>query len=416
MSAQSEGAPQNHTDSHVPKERIIILILALFQFFHILDFVIMMPLGPVFMKEFKINSAEFGLLVSAYTFSAGILGFLGAFFMDRFDRKNALLFVYFGFALGTLFCALAPNYEMLLAARILAGGFGGMIGALVLSIIGDIIPIFRRGKATGVVMSAFSLASVIGVPSGLYLANIWGWHFPFLALAILSFVLLPISYLALPEIRVHLSDKKEGEDKWLAIKTVFLRKTHYYAFAFTTLLMFGGFTVIPFLSPFLVSNVGLTTEQLPYIYFFGGMFTFFTSRMIGILSDTYGKFRVYLILAFASILPVLIITNLKPTPVWVVICITTLFMILVSGRMVPAFAMITSTVEPKIRGSFMSVNTAVQQVASGLASLLSGAILSQTATGTLLHYEIVGIISVFSLVLSVYVASFVKVNEKESAQ
>ncbi|BDA80469.1 MFS transporter [Leptospira kobayashii] len=397
--------PDHHPLHTIQKEKAIIFILAALQFLHILDFVIMMPLGPVFKESFKITASQFGLLVASYTLSAGIFGLIGTFFLDRFDRKPALLIVYFGFALGTLLCAFAPTFNTLIIARIVAGGFGGAIGTLVLSIIGDIIPVFRRGKATGIVMSAFSLASVIGIPIGLSLANKFGWHSPFLGLATLSFLLLPIAYKVLPDIRIHLDNKNLDESKWASIRTVFTRKSHYFSFAFMSTLMFGGFTIIPFLAPFLVSNVGMTKEQLPYLYFFGGLFTFFTSRYIGILSDRYGKYNTYAVLAVLAVIPVSVITTLGKTPLAVTLTITTFFMIIVSGRMVPAFALVTSSVEPKIRGSFMSFNSAIQQFASALASILAGYILTEEPGGELVNFEIVGMIAVFCLLFSVYLAS-----------
>lgn len=403
----------DHTETHplhaIQKERAIIFILALFQFLHILDFVIMMPLGPVFMESFAISSAKFGLLVSSYSISAGICGFLGALFLDKFDRKLSLIFLFSGFALGTLLCSLANTYSFFLFARVVAGGFGGLIGATVLAIIGDIIPVFRRGKATGVVMSAFSVASVIGIPIGLYLANLYGWHFPFLVLAIFSFLTLPLAYKILPPIRIHLDAGHKKQSQWKSLKEVLTTKDHYAPFAFMVTLIFGGFTIIPFLSPYLVSNVGLTKEQLPLVYFFGGMFTFFTSRYIGILSDRYGKFKVYQIISGLSIIPVVIVTTLGKTSLPIILAITTLFMIFVSGRMVPAFAMITSAVAPRIRGSFMSVNSAVQQIASGVASFIAGMILVQRSDMSLENYEIVGMISVFCLVFSVYLAKKIKI-------
>lgn len=328
------------TEAHplhsLQKERLIIFILALLQFLHILDFVIMMPLGPLFMRDFQITSSQFGLLVSAYTVSAGIFGFIGAFYLDRYDRKSVLLVITAGFALGTFLCAISPNYHFLLVARSVAGGFGGIIGAIVLSIIGDIIPVFRRGAATGMIMSAFSVASVIGIPIGLAVASKYGWQFPFFGLSIFSFAFIPLAYKSLPNIRIHLDQKDSEAGKWDGIVQVFSKKNHYYSFAFMVSLMFGGFTVIPFLSPFLVTNAGLKVEELPYIYFFGGLFTFFTSRAIGKLSDKFGKKVIYRIFAILSIIPVVLITNLGISSVVYVIVLTTLFMIIVSGRMVPA--------------------------------------------------------------------------------
>lgn len=403
----------SQSDSHplhtIEKEKAIIFILALFQFLHILDFVIMMPLGPVFMESFHINSGKFGLLVSSYSISAGICGFLGALFLDKFDRKNTLILLFSGFAFGTLLCSIAHSYAFFLFARIVAGGFGGLIGATVLSIIGDIIPVFRRGKATGVVMSAFSVASVVGIPIGLYLANLYGWYFPFLMLAVFSFLALPVAYYILPPIRIHLESRTVAVSQWKSLKEVLTTKSHFAPFGFMITLIFGGFTVIPFLSPYLVSNAGLAKGELPLVYFFGGMFTFFTSRYIGILADRYGKFRVYQIVTGLSIFPIAIVTTLGKTNLTTILTITTFFMILVSGRMVPAFAMITSSVAPRIRGSFMSVNSAIQQIASGLASFISGMILVQQADKSLQNYELVGMIAVFCLVFSVFLAKKIKV-------
>ncbi|MCG6144218.1 MFS transporter [Leptospira bandrabouensis] len=402
--------PLTHPLHTIQKERAIILILAALQFLHILDFVIMMPLGPVFMESFKINSAAFGLLVSSYSISAGVFGLIGALFLDSYDRKLSLLVLFFGFSFGTLLCAFAPNYGFLLFARVVAGGFGGMIGATVLSIIGDIIPVFRRGTATGIVMSSFSIASVIGVPTGLKLANKFGWHFPFLSLAIAGFLILPIGYKVLPSIRYHLdSDVHPKQSQLKSLKQVIMKKDHIAPFIFMVFLMFGGFTVIPFLSPFLVSNVGLAINDLPYIYLFGGLFTFFTSWIIGKLSDKFGKLKIYQIITIIAVIPIVIVVTLTKTSLPLVLTFTTLFMIFVSGRMVPAFSMITSAVEPRIRGSFMSVNSAIQQIASGAASYVAGLILVQTADNQLVNYELVGMISVFSLLFSVYLAKKIKI-------
>lgn len=145
-------------------EKLLLFILAAIQFTNIVDFMIMMPLGPQLMRLFDISPRQFSLLVSAYTFSAGIFGFLAAFQIDKFDRKTALLFVYSGFLLGTFACALAPGYEWLIAARVFTGAFGGVLGALVLSVVGDTIPMERRATAMGLVTAAFSVASVFGVP------------------------------------------------------------------------------------------------------------------------------------------------------------------------------------------------------------------------------------------------------------
>ncbi|WCL49219.1 MFS transporter [Leptospira sp. GIMC2001] len=384
------------------QERWIIVILAFMQFAHILDFVIMMPLGPFFMQEFKINSLQFGILVSVYTFSAGIFGLLGAFYLDRYDRKFAAIFVFSGFTFGTIFCAFAPDYNTLLVARAVAGGFGGIIGAVVLAIIGDIIPFFRRGKATGAVMSAFSIASVIGIPIGMILAENFGWHAPFLALGILSLAFIPLSYKILPTMRLHLEGIDSTKPAWNSISIVLSRKNSYLVFLFLTCLMFGGFTIIPFLTPYMVGNVGLQMNELKYIYLFGGLFTFFSMNIIGKLSDRFGKQKIFTFVAILSWAPVLFVTNMTTTPLALTLTVTTIFMVLVSGRIVPAFAIITSTVEPQLRGSFMSITSSVQQLASGLASFLAGTIIYEVGNHTLVNYNIVGYIAVIASMISVF--------------
>jgi predicted MFS family arabinose efflux permease len=161
------------------KEKILLFILASIQFTSIMDFMIMMPLGPQLMRIFQINPQEFGFLVSAYTFAAGFSSFIGVFWIDNFDRKKALMNMYLGFLLGTLACALSPTYTILVLSRILTGLFGGLLMALVFSIIGDVIEEKRRGTAMGYVSTSFSLASVLGVPFGLFIASFWNWHAPF---------------------------------------------------------------------------------------------------------------------------------------------------------------------------------------------------------------------------------------------
>jgi predicted MFS family arabinose efflux permease len=246
------------------EERFLLYVLAAIQFTHILDFMIVMPLGPRLMEIFAITPAQFGFIVSTYTFSAGLFGLVAAWFIDRFDRKRALLWLYGGFGIGTLLCALAPNYYAMVAARFLAGGFGGLAGATILAVLGDAIPPNRRGAAMGTLFSAFSLASIAGVPAGLYLANHLGWHAPFFLLSILSAAVLVMAAKALPPVREHLSRPKQSP--LAEMKAILRRGNHWLAFALTVTMTMAGFLVVPYLSPSLVSNVGLTNEQLPLIY------------------------------------------------------------------------------------------------------------------------------------------------------
>src|SRR5437016_4170411 len=145
----AEDTPVSDERPEPINERLLLLVLASIQFTAIVDFLIILPLGPQYLRVFHIRPAQFGIIVSAYAISAGISGVVAGLFLDRLDRKAALLGLYFGFALGTLCCGLAPSYALLVGARLIAGAFGGVAGALILAIIGDVVPEERRGAAMG---------------------------------------------------------------------------------------------------------------------------------------------------------------------------------------------------------------------------------------------------------------------------
>lgn len=397
------------------REQLLLIILATIQLTNVLDFVIMMPLGPQFMRHFEISPQAFGLVVSCYTFSAAVFGFLGAFFIDRLDRRLALLVLYAGFTLGTLFCAVAPTYELLMLARATAGAFGGIMGALVMAIVGDAIPEARRGAATGIIMSSFSVASIAGVPFGLYLAHLLSWHAPFFMLAALSTVTWLGAFYFLPSMTQHLSrctSTSPLDDMRMVLST----PNNWRTFMFMSMLMLSGFSVIPFISPYMVGNVGLSEADLPYIYLFGGLATFFTSRYVGVLSDKYGKKRIFQLAAACSIVPILLLTSLPQTPLALALCVTTLFMIFVSGRFVPAVSLITSSIESRYRGSFMSINSCVQQLSSGLASFLAGLVIGKGEGGALTNYWLVGIAASAATLLCITLVEWVKPAEEPAAR
>lgn len=370
------------------KEKLLLYTLATIQFTAIMDFMIVMPLGPQLMRLFDINPSQFGIIVSSYTFAAGFTGLVGAFFIDRFDRKTALLFNYIGFSIGTILCALAPTYEWLVAARIVTGLFGGVMGALVMSIVGDVVPEFRRATAMGIVMTSFSVASIFGVPFGLFLADLAGWHMPFYFLGFMGLIVSGIIYKVVPSVNTHMT--KERPSPVQVIKNVFGSKMQVRALIFMFVLILGHFSIIPYISPYLVANVGFPESYLKYMYLLGGAATIFTSPYIGRLADKYGKPKILTIIALISLIPVLAITNMPHVSVWIVLTSSTMFFIFISGRMVPSMALVTSSVTPQHRGSFMSINSSAMQLASGTASFLSGLVIAKSAGGEILNYSYVG--------------------------
>lgn len=392
------------------KEKIILLILACINFTHIMDFMIMMPLGPQLMKLFQITPAQFGFAVSAYGFTAGASGFASAFFVDKFDRKKILFFAYCGFVIGTFACAFAPSYFWLVAARVLAGLFGGMIGAQVLSIVGDIVPYERRGAAMGTVMMAFSLASVVGVPAGLWLASKYSWHMPFLSIGFIGLFVIFLIAFFIPPITKHLQNVDNGQKQNpLHILTNILKNPNQVrAITLSGVLIMGHFVIIPFIAPSLVSNIGYSQDNIFLIYLVGGAFTIFTSPLVGKLADKRGKYPIFVIFALLSFVPIWLITNLWIVPLWFVLVISGLFFIAANGRMIPMQAMVSSVVSPQQRGGFMAINSSVQQLSTALAANIGGMMVYQVPNGRLENYSLVGYFSITLIGISIFLAKKLK--------
>jgi predicted MFS family arabinose efflux permease len=368
-------------------------VLAIIQFTAVVDFMIIMPLGPNFIRTFQISTEQFGNIVSAYAIAAGIAGFAAAFFIDRFDRKKALLTLYVGFTLGTLFCAMAPTYGTLVTARAVAGAFGGVTMGMVMAVVGDVIPEVRRGKAMGIVMSSFSVASIFGVPLGLYLAKREdNWHVPFYVLAAACAFVIPLISIAMPPLRGHI-DRIAKQPPAKMIASILNERRNLQALGFMAMLMCTGFTIFPFLATYLVHNVGLTEGQLPLVYASGGICTLVSMNLIGRWADRAGKKRVFVIMMLASMIPLLIVTNLPHVALSLALLVSTAFMVCSSGRTVPAMALLTASVEPHQRGGFMSINSSVQQISMGFAVWLSGKIV-QDSGEHMFRFAMAGLVSV----------------------
>ena len=382
-------------------EKGLIGILAAVQFVHIVDFMIVMPLGPILMQLFQISTAQFGYIVSAYTVSAGLSGFVASFYVDRFDRKRMLAYLFLGFLLGTLGCALAPSYFSLLGARALTGLFGGILSSLVFSMVSDAIEYERRGAAMGLIMSAFSLASILGVPVSLWLAVQFHWHTPFYALAAASVFIFFGILKMVPSFRSHLTGPRVSPLE--IIQDLMVSDRQQRALLFMAMMTLGHFLIIPFISPSMVMNVGLTQEQLPLIYLVGGLASMLTGPWIGRLADRMGKHLVFSFSGSFIVLPILLMTQLGQTPLYQVLFLVAVFFALTGGRMIPATAMVSEAVPPHRRGGFMSLVSSMQNLAAGLASLIAGQIVVQNHPGgTLLHYDSVGYLSVFFSLVTLY--------------
>jgi MFS transporter, DHA1 family, inner membrane transport protein len=390
------------------KERIILFLLASLNFTHILDFIIMMPLSNYLIPYFHISAFQFSLLVASYSISAFVSGLLVAMFVDRFDRKKAVLIAYIGFLTGTIACGFAPTYGLLLAARILAGLFGGIIGAQVLSIVADLFSYERRGRAMGAVMSAFAAASILGVPVSLYLTNLFkfNWHIPFLMIGSLGLILIPFIIRFIPKMIDHIKaiDNPLSPVKTLGI--VIKNPEQRSALLFSGLLMIGHFLIIPFINPYIEFNKGFSKELIPMIYLVGGIASLISAIYIGRFSDKIGKLPVFLYSVFFSSCMVLIITKLPNIHFSLVLGFFAVWFILATSRIVTAQAMISEVVKPEQRGSFMSINGSVQQLGSGLASIAAGLIVVTQSSGKIIRYNWVGYLSAAILIGSLFLGRF----------
>jgi predicted MFS family arabinose efflux permease len=396
------------------RERWLLLTLAGIQFTHILDFMIMMPLGPQFTALFGISNAQFGLLVSAYTLSAGFSGLMAATYIDRFSRKQLLLGMYTLFGLATLACALAPDYLWLMVARVAAGLFGGVLSALSQTIVADVIPFERRGRAMSVVMTSFSVSTVAGVPLGLFLAAHFNWHAPFVGIAALVGLLALGAWQTLPRLDAHLHHP-ERVSVWRGIGQVLVEPNHLKAFAVSGLMMFAAFTVIPYITIYLQSNAGMQASEVPWIYLCGGVATLLSARYFGRLTDRVGKVRMFQRLALAVTVPLMATTLSQGLPLWGLLAISTLFFTVMSGRMIPGMAMISSAALPRLRGTFMTLNSAVQSASMGLAALVAGLIIGRDAQGQLTLYWVAGLLGVVASLLSVWLAGHLRLHGAPAA-
>lgn len=393
----------------VRREFWLLLTLAGIQFTHILDFMIMMPLGPQFRDIFGISDAKFGVLVSAYTFSAGISGLLAAFYVDRFDRKKLLLALYVMFALATLACGLAPTYEALIGARIAAGVFGGVLSALTQTIVGDVIPVDRRGQAMGFVMSSFSITTVAGVPLGLFLAAHFSWHMPFFLITVISGLLIILAWQTLPPLRDHLKTAHKLSPLGNMVDTV-LNRDHQKTLLFTFLMMFVGFVVIPYITLYTTSNGRLSAQQIPTIYLVGGVATLISARWIGRATDARGKVPMFRALALLTTIPVLGMTISAPLGYYGILAVCVLFFVFMSGRMIPGMAIVTSACNPPQRGTFMALNSAVQSLGMSAAAFLGGLIISRDAQGWVLNYWGNGLVGVIASLISFWLVGQLKLD------
>ena len=384
-----------------PYQALVILLLALTQFTVVLDFMVMSPLGDMLMKSMELSTTQFGLAVSAYAISAGVSGLLTAGFADRFDRKKLLMFFYIGFIGGTLFCGLATTYPLLIAARIITGVFGGVIGSISLAIVADLFHLQQRGRAMGFIQMGFGASQVLGIPISLYIANHWGWQSPFLMIVGLAVIIWALIMLKLAPVTKHLELRTEKT----AIKHLWhtLRLRNYRTgFLLTALLSLGGFMMMPWGSAFAVNNLHVSYEQLPILFMSSGVAALIIMPLIGKLSDKLDKVKIFTVAALCMMVIIVVYTHLGPIPFILILTMNILMMAAIMSRIVPSMALVSALPKMQDRGAFMSISASLQQIAGGIAAGVGGMIVVQkTKESPLLHYDILGYLIVVIIIFNI---------------
>ena len=396
------SSTENITSDKFSKYQIfVIAILAITVFTVVLDFMVLSPLGAQLLRLLNIETSEFGLVVSVYALSAGASGLLVAGFADKFDRKKMLLFFYAGFILGTLLCSLANSYGMLLFARVVTGLFGGVISSISFAIITDMFPMEKRGRVMGYVQLSFAVSQVAGIPIGLYLAHLYDWHAPFIAIVILAVIVFFVILKWLKPVNKHIGlyhDKNAFVHLWHTLSN----KNYLKGFSTTALLSLGGFMLMPFSSAFLVNNIKILESELPLIFMFTGISTMIAGPIIGRLADKLGKYNMFAFGTIVSIIMCAVYTNLSPISIVWLILINSILFIGITSRMISGSALMTAVPQPQDRGAFMGINSSIQQIAGGVASLCAGLIVSKAPDNSIVHFNWLGVVVIITMLLCLW--------------
>src|ERR1700733_8075136 len=387
-------------------QKFVAAILAFLNFTVILDFMILSPLGAQLMPALQISPVQFGLLVSTYAFSAGLSGILAAGFADRFDRKKLLMIFYAGFLAGTLLCGLASSYHALLLGRLITGLFAGVVGSVSFAIITDVFPLEMRGRVMGIIQTAFAASSVLGIPIGLLLSTRWRWNAPFLLIVVVGAAVGWLIQARMRPVDGHLQRHPDRSPLHHLLQTV-SNRLYLQGFATTTLLSVGGFMLMPFMSAFMVHNVGVPVVRLPLVYVLVGLFSAVVGPLIGRASDRFGKFNVFFFGCVVTVVMVVIFTHLAITPLWLLVTVLVILQIGIFSRMISASALMSALPAAADRGAYMSISSSLQQMAGGVAAMLSGMIVVERADGVLVHFDHVGYVLVGTTLLTLSMMYFI---------
>lgn len=386
------------------RELVILCVLALMQFTYIVDYILLMPLGPELMHNFRIGAQQFSFLISVYTLSAALSGFIASFLIDRFDRKKAIILFYLGFSAGPVITIFANSYEFLLVARIFSGAFGGVLTALIMTMLGDAIETSKIGRGTSFVLTANAVGSILGVPAALFLVHNGTWKTPFYVILVVNIIVLITGFFSLPSVKKNLDVQVDKNVNSKKLSSTIFNPNFLWPLTFMSLLtLAGGFTILPFLSTYVSKNYNFSAQDLSFMFLAGGLASFLTAPLAGTLSDKFGKQNIFLLLNFLSIIPIILLTVFPLINKSVVLCVSTMFFSFSTGRFVSGMALINSRFDPKIRGRFISLNSSIQLFMGSIGTLLSGYLIFEE-NGTIFNFDLIGIIAICATIICIFTA------------
>ncbi len=390
-------------------EYLLVFLLAFVGYLASVDSMLLMPLINEVIKTFHVSAIESTLLVSSYSVMAFIAGILSAGIMDKFDRKNLLIYTFIGFIIGTALCGFAYNFHLFILYRGIAGVFGGIIGGVITSIISDLIPYDRRATAISIISLSFAVAAITGIPFGLSLASVYDIQMPFKVLAVISVLTLFALIVWIPPVKEHLKNIESKKIQFSYAKQVFKDPNQLYALLLAFLLVFGHQVVITFIVPYFENNIGFDKHLKSLMYAVGGLATVIASPIIGKICDKKGNLPSFIVLLLLSFIPIWISTNIKEVNLYLAFGICILFFVFAAGRIIPAYTIMTGATTPEKRGGFMSMRSAFLELGSGVAALVCGLVVSITPEGKVENFNHVGYISIISGIICIFIALRIKV-------
>ncbi|TVQ47316.1 MAG: MFS transporter [Saprospirales bacterium] len=390
-------------------KKMVLYVLAGVNFTHIMFTMVLMPLGDELMREFNISAFQFSHLITAYALAAFFSGLAAVFFMDRFNRKTTLLFLFTAFWIAASGCSLVRSYEQLLLLRFMAGAFGGILGAVALAIVSDLYSFKERGTAIGLLMAGFSAAAALGVPVGLLIADWLSWRATFLFVGVMGIFFTILILIKFPPLEVK-SDEYKLKKLFEPIKQITTSANQLKALVAAFTIILGHFLIIPFIAPFMIRNVGFSMTEISYLYFAGGFLTIFSTPIIGKLTDRIGSLRSGVIFMILSFLPVVLLTHMSKATFIYGLIVIGLFYVLGSGRMIGPQTIITAAAPPETRGAFMSLKSSVQQLAIAFAGFFSGLIVFTDGPDEIfVNYDNLGYLSILICLVALGLIKLVKI-------